>query len=564
MRLFNTHALVRSIVFLVHCLLLVSAAFAEIKTRTHLQLIPHTPQSIELIQNDVLSKLKTSCANTRSPTTCESKGHIIIHTPILDKSPPPLSSTRSKRERPSPEPGSGSNAEQPEQRAQPTSRQLEYAKNHCSAESYARVVLVDTTEDLWAVVEEFSDTYSSDTWMQLDYTGQEWSWDKNPDHALGVLYLLPANAQYNTHAVVLYYDYWSESLRKIITPRIGLCSLSSEQPATLVNSGRGISKHQDEGFGLAPDGGIYVGALYIAQAQVEMYDVSIEGNQVDTRTSVIELHRGGKLFANNLTVSRTEGENLVNHAGLILALSLSKVRLHNASLSQTTTNGTLLYSDYSEVQLVSSNISAADTSYPMVTWSSDITLDDNELSAYSTGNDSPIALSSYDTEEAEEIKDYCLKPKIKECQSNPEGNIIVDGIFTHCSSYLDYCVNNRITMKNNRFLGSWETILWVLQDTYSEDSRGNSKSTFNPCATEDSGSLEGDPVFDLIGGCIASSQPEPATQIDDRNQTSTEDSNPLYSELGKPADETPTSSATIQLLSYIVMLLSGLAALVSF
>ncbi|WP_062270276.1 hypothetical protein [Endozoicomonas arenosclerae] len=565
----------RITLYLITCLLgtllIISESFAESQNRQRIQLIPFVPAALSTTEQQTLNQIRLSCNTAKRPEDCVAKGHSQLRPLINIEYENSFSKT--KRSRPQPE-GSDETGSGESKRMQPTSQQLAYARRNCSADSYASIVLVDTSEDLWSVVETFSGSYSMETWMRLDHTGEIWSWDQDPDNALGVLYLLPASTRYSTHAITLYYDYWSEQLRKITAPRIGLCSLSSEQPATLVNSGRGVSRHNDEGFGLAPGGGVYVGALYIAEAQMEMYDINIEGNQVDHRTSVIELHRGGKLLANNLTITRSEGDDLENHAGLILALSLSTVRLQNATLSQTTQNGTLLYSQYSEMYVNSSNITAADSSYPLVTWSSDVTLDNNQLSAFSTSDESPIAMLSYDSDEADEIREYCVRSKVQECRDNPDGEVYVDGFYTPCDSYLDYCTNNRVIMKNNRFLGNWENILWVLQDIYSEDSRGNSKSTFNPCAKEGSSSLEGDPWFSRIGGCLASILPEPEPGADDKNQTGTEatplyyqsnqntsDGLPVNAQLGTGTVEDPTSSAITQYLSYLAALLSGIAAL---
>lgn len=394
----------------------------------------------------------------------------------------------------------------------PSRSELDYADAHCEAQSYASVIKVGADEVLWDVVQEYSGTYGNDHhWMSLDWGGDVWEWDGEASSATGVLYLLPEGTHYTTDGIVLYYYGSDANTHKYVAPRIGLCGLSEESHPTLVHTGRGISNNAHEyGYSPAPGGGVYVGALYIAQAQMHLYRVDINGDAVDRRTSAVELHYGGKFIGTDVNMTRTTSEELENRAGLIMSLN-STVRIKGGALKQETSNGSLVYSNGSRIDINNADVTARERTYPVVSWKSRLIISGNRFhGVYMAGRKSPVAFYSYSSEDAEEVGRLCFYDLVERCQADDAPyEIETTESRISCTSYLDYCLNNHVTMANNTFSGSWENILWVLSDIYSEKSVGNhlKHAGLASCAATGSSSLKGNIDFDDIGGCLGTAAP---------------------------------------------------------
>ena len=464
--------------------------------------------SVEQISESLFRRNCLAAGRTR----CQPKPHLLvlpqpkdISTIIDDKIHFRRISTRQADEsNGSREEGSGDN-----DGFAPSREELLYAQNHCDADSYAYVVRVSPDENLWDLIEQHSGTYRSDrSWMTLPSSYSVWEWDGVPEHAIGVLYLLPAGARFDTRGVTQYFYYSDKKTYKHIAPRIGLCGLPGESRPALVNSGRGISRGGYEyGFGFAPEGGIYVGALYFAQAQAHFYHLDIDANQVDHRTSAIELHYGAKLFIRDVSMTRARSANdMENRSGLILSLD-SIVGIDEGSLSQTTSNGTLIYSDDSTIDINNVSITARENSDPIVSWKSTLSIRNNNFTGHHDNADSPIALLTLDSQEADEIREYCDINDVEHCME-PDAQdsffLAPDGSWAECDGYVDYCLNNQVTMSGNIFRGSWQNILWVLADIYSPESINNQfqHAGLVQCAEDGSASLKGNVYFQDAGACL--------------------------------------------------------------
>ena len=186
-------------------------------------------------------------------------------------------------------------------RPEPTQEQLSYAGQHCQGGSYYTTVLVSPDEALWTTVREYihrtrGSHFNPNHRVSFAEAGEPWEFDST--NRKGVLFLLPAGSSYTTTTALDYFDDRlgdeRSSDNNFSAPRLGLCALSAEgqEKARLDLNGAGCGSlglgdcSERRGFQTPP--------LRIQLAQVEMYGVHINGDQVDSSKWGIRVSWFGK------------------------------------------------------------------------------------------------------------------------------------------------------------------------------------------------------------------------------------------------------------------------------
>ena len=411
--------------------------------------------------------------------------------------------------------------------------QQKYINSHCNGESFARVVSVNSNDDLkdtiYSYIKKDRENYQPEYWV--DFTPEASSPWRYTDVSQGILFLLPPDSVYTTSSLQLSFVDTNPETNSPSSPRIGICGLTADplhQPRLVLND---RSSHRGGGVpqlaGLDGSHAVWVGPLLILQSQVELYHLTIDGDGTYNKHTTsgpynghysslpsIQMHKGGKLLLRNVTGFRNQGD-LPTYEGLIYSSS-SFLQILSSDLTQTTSQGSTIFSARSVTRIFDTRFQAENTVCPATSSEGAVTEIHN---SHFIGNDQPqehlpTAHASYPIPSA---YDLCNTETTLFCQSHPDemypdphrpcpipGGCYCAALFgdCYCDQYLPICEynTNELTFRGNHFSNHWNNLLFTFQDNITDLSTSNLVSgEFNRCASEESNTLSGDMQYTKDG-----------------------------------------------------------------
>ena len=286
-------------------------------------------------------------------------------------------------------------------------------------------------------------------------------------------------------------------------PRFGLCGLNivkDATPAILKLVGKSYT-------GTTFDGERnYASPLNISQAQIEIYGVNINANEVNPNYSAVTLMYHGKFLLDKVDFSRhVEGNNdnsipLVENEGSYISFMHSILTLYsNTGSVIDTQEGTDRCGGKSTVN-VSEGV------YPFTGYSSEIGILTCQFNSIATESSAKKPIFFYDYYDEESDLDELIS-QFRYCKhsKNPEDDIPHDGSYL-CSQVLENAKSdaNSFELMDNKFTGYWKNIFRVRwssfpvtpNNSFAIDSDGNKLGGVESCSDTDSFSIDNNVYFD--------------------------------------------------------------------
>ncbi len=384
----------------------------------------------------------------------------------------------------------------------------QYINEQCAGDSYVTQVTVGENDDLWQIVKSYIDQngehYSPDYWLTLDTEKKlYYPWISSFGSKKGVLFILPQGASYTTTQNLDYFVWDDPHAGHRIAPRFGICSVNSNKDAasaTLKLVGKAVT-------GTTFDGQkIYAPPLKIAQAQVELYGVNINADEVDSDFSAARLTYQGKLLLHGVDFSRHDENINYNNIGLVDNYG-SYVSVMHSELTQYTNTGTMIVTLGGIDRCGgSSTVNVAEDVYPFTGYSSEIRLLTCHFNSQATASSTKKPVFFYDNYDEENSYDELIA-RYRYCKhsSKPDNEYPPDGGYV-CSEELKNDNGEASTFKlmDNTFTGYWKHIFrarWssfpvTPNNNFATDSDRNKLGGVDSCSDHASFSLSNDVDFD--------------------------------------------------------------------
>ncbi|WP_153764762.1 hypothetical protein [Endozoicomonas sp. OPT23] len=455
-------------------------------------------------------------------------------------------------------------------RVVPTQTQLTYAAQHCQGGSFHTTVIVSPEEDLWSLAHSYIDQRGSNfnSNYRVSFADSEGSnsevgdpWEFDGTNRKGVLFLLPAGSSYST---TTYLDYFDDRGSDYSAPRVGLCALSGEDQENAQLNLIGASCGS-LGLGDCARGrGFQTPPLRIQFAQVEMYRVRINGDQVDASKWGIRVSAYGKLILDDVRYTRTQDAD----KGLI-TLWAGHLGINRGHYRLNSSRDTALMSLNGRAKITHSNMVLDPSVYAFVSDSVDLDVSHTRFQSNAAADRTYKPVLFYSTYEGGGTQ--CTRQWIETCQASSEPWRIWPNYVDTCDGYLRKCLEggelHELRFNNNTFTGHWSAMLaaylpngetapnWFTDTfllNFTNDSEGNiNQGTIGRCA------IDGATIFN--GNMLINNQPclppyLPAI-TDPQNDQTTSQREIEYSQVHhstlKNADE--ESGAATTMATYIVL-----------
>ncbi len=393
--------------------------------------------------------------------------------------------------------------------------EVDYANQYCDGSSYVKSVSLSSDDELWTEVRQYVDPdgiyYNPDFWLTMktkDEINNPWPWKSDDDNKRGILFILPQGASYSGLQNLEYFKRDADKNR--ITPRIGLCSYNlgvNKQNAKLNLIGKQYIGRTD-----STGKKYYEAPLRISQAQVEIYGVDIDADQVAPNNSAIKLENNAKLLLNHVNFYRNNNTLQSETIGLVTNYG-SYISFMNSALTQKSNSGVMFHSEDS-LHSGRSNTRCGDGSivtvsenvYPFYSKSSELISEGCRYNSLASG-DFTVKPTFFDDfyDVSASIKEmvstyrYCINSKNPDHDYPPSGDAV-------CSETLKSYKKeaNNIVLNDNIFSGYWKQIFrarWSLFpmvniNKFAVDADSNKLGGAEECADKDSFSIDSDVNFD--------------------------------------------------------------------
>ncbi|MBE8168211.1 MAG: hypothetical protein HAW66_07575 [Shewanella sp.] len=393
----------------------------------------------------------------------------------------------------------------------------------CPSDTFAKVIVLANGDEFYSIIDKFikkdGEYFSPDYWVNFEkgtsyidkYTKQ---WIPKEGEKKGILFfLLPG--QYHVLNEVL--DYFVSFADNPLTgPRLGICTLDQGQDQSICTLDQGQDQKLLAELRLVGTNSTLDSApsnseslkppLYISMAQVELYNININANDVDPNVSAIELKNGGKLLLNNVTFTR-EGKSIKKNLAGLVDSNGSYLGMTNSVLKQETDVGVMVNSHQGVLDCKNSDLSVNPDVPMFIGATNKITLSACHFNSLAQPDASAKPIFFYDDFADDSANEDCGFKNYDYCKRSPDPSNDLPPIGREvCSQLISICDSkaNQFTMNDNLFTGNWNSIFhsswssFVEQSNnkFASDAHGNKLGRYFFCATPDSFSVHGTLYFD--------------------------------------------------------------------
>ena len=339
---------------------------------------------------------------------------------------------------------------------------LAHANQYCNASSFAKIVQVETPEQLNQQINLHSKNTPQEEWVPQS-NGNTWSYTDTPK---GVLYLLPQGMDFSFTNTSLVFTVGSGRIFPGITPRIGLCGLGeSDEKTTLSFHGAGGYPSGVPQINII--GNKTYAPLILFGVQLELYQLDLSGNETALNASSIHMQGQSRLIGRNLSYSRNHDLRDNIYSGFIEVRD-SVIDMDNIQLQQKSGAGQLFIGYKSHITLNNSFFDVTGGNIILSVSYSSVHTNNNSFHGVRDDGFMPILLASGDESSGLD----CSEPSFSEAKEfcDATGNyfrVLFNDNYISCQSLIDYCTNNEIVFSNNTLSGDWSSTFWLINDTLS-------------------------------------------------------------------------------------------------
>ncbi len=398
-----------------------------------------------------------------------------------------------------------------------SSSERNFVKQSCNADTFSNVIVVSGFEPLWTVVDKFikkdGEAYSPDYWVTFEKGNTVANryltpWESKNGEKKGLLVYIASPEIVDQHSLDYFTSYQNEDLTG---PRLGLCgSISADKPRSSLQLTGGSAIPNDSSNN--PES--RHASLYISMAQIELYNLKINADNVDADASAIGLGNAGKLLLENVTFSREDTNVMDTDVGLILNND-SYVSIKDSLLKQQATEGTLVNTFGGFVNCDGSELSGGEGVGTFVGSSNQMTLSGCHFNSSAPENAVLMPTFFYDNFDESNNEDcsitdytYCKNSADPTQDFPPSGDSVCSQLIPMCDAKA-----NKFIIRDNIFSGSWLQIFhtrWTSflahnNNNFALDTNGDKLGHYVQCAAPKSFSVHG--AFSFEGhACVPSAK----------------------------------------------------------